>query len=378
MEIPFVYMRGGSSKGCFFLKSDLPQRESWDDLFLSVMGRDTKQIDGLGGSAVDNNKIIIVEPSEREDADVEYLVAQVMVGKGKINYTSNCGNMSSAVGPFSIMAGLVPAREGVTRVRMFNRNTDKLLEEDIPVKDGKVVEQGDCAIAGVPGTAAELKLNFVHPEGAKTGKLFPLGSHMDKFEVETDGEKKMVSASVLDISDIVVFIPAEEVGLTGTETPEEVKANTAAMSLAECIRGKVCERLGMVESWSEAAEKKPNSPKTVLFSRPKPCEASGGKLLEADDMDLCARVLFNGGQVHKSVPITVATAIGGIALFNDCVTGEILAGKAACVRIGHPSGVMNAYTDFVPGKDGQAELRGVAIQRTARRIISGTVYTVGI
>ena len=157
-KFPVIYMRGGTSKGCMFLKKDLPEdRSQWDHIFLQVMGGpDPKQIDGLGGTVSSNNKILIVSPSSRPDADVDYLVAQVVVGQPIVDYSANCGNMTAAVGPFAVMTGLVPAAEPVTKVRMYNENSGKVIEEFVPVKDGQVEEEGDCAIAGIDGTGAEL------------------------------------------------------------------------------------------------------------------------------------------------------------------------------------------------------------------------------
>ena len=200
-----VFMRGGTSKGCMFLKEDLPEdRNQWDEIFLQVMGNpDPKQIDGLGGTVSSNNKIVIVWKSDKENVDVEYLVGQVIVGKSQVDYKSNCGNMTAAVGPFAVEEKLVEVIEPITTVRMFNCNTGKLINVTVPCKDGTFAEDGDCEIAGVDGTAAELKVNFLNPAGAKTGKLLPTGNQIDVLDIEGLGK---IEATIFDVSNPMVLV----------------------------------------------------------------------------------------------------------------------------------------------------------------------------
>ena len=158
-KFPVVYMRGGTSKGIMFLEKDLPGREEWDDIFVQCMGSpDPKQIDGVGGCVSSNNKIVVVRPSERPGVDVDYIVGQSIVGQSKIDYKSNCGNMTAAVGPFAVESGLVDIKEPITNVHLFNRNTDKYIDVTVPIdhETGTFAQDGDCHIAGVDGTAAEL------------------------------------------------------------------------------------------------------------------------------------------------------------------------------------------------------------------------------
>lgn len=172
-------MRGGTSKGCMFHWEDLPQdRREWDSIFLQAMGDpDPKQIDGLGGTVSSNNKIVIVKKSERPGIDIEYLVGQVVVGRSQVDYKSNCGNMTSAVGPFAVEEGMVKVQEPITTVHLFNLNTDKYIDVTVPIDPDThtFAQNGSCRIAGVDGTAAELQVKFLDPAGAKTGKLFPAG-----------------------------------------------------------------------------------------------------------------------------------------------------------------------------------------------------------
>lgn len=374
MKIPCIYMRGGTSKGCMFLKGDLPEdRSLWDSIFLKVMGGpDPKQIDGLGGTVSSNNKILIVSRSENRDADVDYLVAQVVVGEPLVDYSANCGNMTAAVGPFAIMKGLVAATGGATRIRMFNVNTNKIIEEIVPTLNGEVVEEGDCEIAGIDGTGAELKINFLKPGGAKTGRLLPTGNAVDEIFVE--GLGKTVSVSAVDISGVFVFIRSRDLGMRGDELPSEVNANKELLKNIECIRGKVSVKCGLVEKWEDAAVKIAGSPKVVLISEPCDYTDIAGRSVSARDMDICVRVI-SVGQPHKASPMTGATAIGGTAFIKDCIMTEFLKGKQLtdCVRIGHPSGVMKVYADYVYGENG-IYFNAIAGQRTARRMMEGTLY----
>lgn len=374
MKIPCVYMRGGTSKGCLFLKKDLPEdRSQWDETFLKVMGGpDPKQIDGLGGTVSSNNKILIVSPGEQPGIDVEYLVAQVVVGEPVVDYSANCGNMTSAVGPFSIDQGLVRATDPVTKVRMLNLNTNKVIEEFVPTRDGRVEEDGDCAIAGIDGTGAELKVNFLNPAGAKTGKLFPTGKATDELEIDGLGR---ISVSAIDISNIFVFIDSADIGIQGDELPARLNSDRKLMDTLEQIRGMVAQRAGLVDRWQDAAQTTAGSPKLVIIVPPRTYTDIAGRLVRQEDMDICVRIV-SVGAVHKASPLTGATAIGGAAFIKDCIMQRYLGGRTLTdsVRIGHPSGVMKVYVDH-ESQDGEILFKGIAGQRTARKIMEGTVYT---
>lgn len=373
MKLPCVYMRGGTSKGAMFQKKDLPEdRTLWDEIFLKVMGGpDPKQIDGLGGTVSSNNKILVVSPSDKEGIDVEYLVAQVVVGEPVVDYSANCGNMTSAVGPFAISQGMVPAVEPVTKVRMLNLNTNKVIEEFVPVKNGVVEEDGDCAIAGIDGTGAELRVNFLNPAGAKTGKLFPTGKASEEIEVEGLGA---ISVSVIDISNVFVFVHSRDVGIRSGELPAELNGNKKFLDRIESIRGTVAQKIGLVDRWQDAKTLTAGSPKLVILAPPMDYTDIAGRAVRKEDMDICVRVI-SVGAVHKASPMTGATAIGGAAFIKDSIMQEYLQSKVLTdsVRIGHPSGVMKVYADYEI-KDGEICFRGIAGQRTARKIMEGFVY----
>ncbi len=369
-----VFMRGGTSKGCMFLESDLPAREEWDDIFVQVMGSpDPKQIDGMGGCVSSNNKIVVVRKSTLPGVDVEYLVGQSIVGKAQIDYKSNCGNMTAAAAPYAVEMGLVEnLTEPVTTVHMFNLNTNKYIDVTVPVKNGQFDNEGDCAIAGVDGTAGELKVNFLDPAGAKTGKLFPTGKAKEMLTLP-DGE---IEATILDVSNPIVLVRAEDLGLTGTELPAQVDAERAVSARLEAIRGAACVKMGFAGNLADATENSPAVPKVGFVSASQDYMGISGKQVSGENMDICARVI-SVFKCHKACPLTAASAISVAAAVPGTIVHELARQtEPGRVRIGHPSGVMTMFPYLDNGAKPLDEIRvsGVAVQRTARRIMDGTVY----
>lgn len=369
-----VFMRGGTSKGCMFLKQNLPEdRAEWDAIFLQAMGDpDPKQIDGLGGTVSSNNKIVVVWKSEEPGIDVEYLIGQVVVGKSQVDYKSNCGNMTAAVGPFAVEEGLVEAKEPLTTVHLLNQNTDKRIDVTVPCENGTIALEGDSVIAGVDGTAPELKVNFLNPAGAKTGKLLPTGNTLDILEIPEAGK---IEATVLDVSNPMVIVRAEDVGLKGTELPEEVNSNQEACELLEKIRGTVSCKMGFAKDLEDAAKNSPAVPKIGVFTKPVGFHNLEGEEVKKEEMDLCVRVI-SVFKCHKACPLTSASAISVAAFLEGSLLQKEL-GKPGkdqkTVRIGHPSGVMTMYPE-IEEKDGELDITGVAAQRTARKIMEGMLY----
>lgn len=368
-----VYMRGGTSKGCMFLREDLPEnREEWDSIFEQVMGcPDPKQIDGMGGTVSSNNKIVVVWKSEEDGVDVEYLVGQVIVGKEQVDFKSNCGNMTAAVGPFAVEEGLVEVKEPVTTVHLLNRNTDKYIDVTVPCRNGGFAQDGDCRIAGVDGTAAELKVKFLNPAGAKTGKLLPTGQVLDVLDIPGFGK---VEATILDVSNPMVLVRAEDIGVKGTELPGEINGDAALCELLEKIRGTAACRMGFARDLKDAEENSPAVPKVGFVTAPRNFTAIDGKNQAAEEMDVCARVI-SVFKCHKACPLTSASSIAVAAALEGSLVWSVMrkASSQGRVRIGHPSGVMTMYPEICT-KDGEIQVPSVAVQRTARRIMDGTVY----
>lgn len=370
-----VYMRGGTSKGCIFHKEDLPEnRAEWDDIFVQVMGSpDPKQIDGMGGTVSSNNKIVIVWKSDEPNVDIEYLVGQSIVGKSQIDYKSNCGNMTAAVPAYAVEEGMVDITEPITVVRMLNKNTDKYINVSVPIdpETHTFAQDGDCHIAGIDGTAAELKVNFLNPAGAKTGKLLPTGYVTDTFEI---GGKQIVY-SLVDVSNPLILVAAEDIGLTGTEMPTELDENKKASELLEQIRGKAAVLMGFAKNLEDAKVNSPAVPKVGVFTSPKDYQGISGNIVSAEDMDVCVRIL-SVFKCHKACPLTAANSVAVLAKLKDSVIDQKLHTAShgdSSVRIGHPSGIMKQYVDMTVSAN-HVEVKGVAGQRTARRIMDGCVY----
>lgn len=375
-KFPVVYMRGGTSKGCLFHREDLPEdSKEWDEIFLQVMGNpDPKQMDGMGGTVSSNNKIVIIWKSALPNVDIEYLVGQVIVGKKQVDYKSNCGNMTAAVPAYAVEEGMVPIVEPVTTVRMLNKNTDKYINVTVPIdpRTHTFAQEGDCHIAGIDGTAAELKVNFLDPAGAKTGKLLPTGKALDVLEI--DGRK--IEATILDVSNPLVLVRAEDVGLQGTELPAQVDADKEASALLEKIRGAAAVKMGFARDLEDATAHSPAVPKVGFFTAPVSYTDIAGNRVDAGQMDLCARVI-SVFKCHKACPLTAASSIAVAAFVQGSIIEKTLGrqpeGRQA-IRLGHPSGVMTVYPDLEAREEGNLDVKGVAVQRTARRIMDGTIY----
>ena len=370
-----VFMRGGTSKGCMFRKEDLPEdRREWDSIFLQAMGNpDPKQIDGLGGTVSSNNKIVVVWKSEEPGIDVEYLVGQVIVGKNKVDYKSNCGNMTAAVGPYAVEEGMVTIAEPITTVHMLNRNTDKYIDVTVPIdpETKTFAQDGDCVIAGVDGTAAELNVKFLNPAGAKTGTLLPTGNYTDILDIPGFGP---IEATILDVSNPMVLVKAEDIGMTGTELPEEINGNKEVSDLLEKIRGTACCQMGFAKNLQDATENSPAVPKVGFVTVPKSYTDIAGNQVEAEDMDVCARVI-SVFKCHKACPLTSASAISVAAALKGSVVEKAVRSKShtGSVRIGHPSGIMTMVPELKK-ENNELKLPSVGVQRTARRIMEGTLY----
>ncbi|MDR1481465.1 MAG: PrpF protein [Synergistaceae bacterium] len=371
-----VFMRGGTSKGLIFRREDLPEdQRDWDSIFLQAMGNpDVKQIDGLGGTVSSNNKIVVVWRSEKEGVDVEYLVGQVVVGKDQVDYKANCGNMTSAVGPFALDEGLVQPSGDLMTVRLFNKNTDKKIDVSFPLRDGRFALEGNCKIAGIDGTAAEIKVNFLDPAGAKTGCLLPTGKQREILDVPGVGK---IDVSIIDISGPFIMVNADDIGLEGIETPEEINSNAETCEKLEKIRGLAACTIGMACDMEDASANSPALPKIGVCSIPKRYKDLSGRTVDTTEMDLLVRVM-SVFKCHKASPLTAACAIAGMAVIDGTIPNSLMKRQVPetgeiPIRIAHPSGVMTMYADLQLS-GGKPFIAGVAAQRTSRRIMDGTVY----
>ena len=367
-KYPCVYMRGGTSKAVFFHEKDLPEDKSlWDDIFLKVMGTpDVKQIDGMGGTVSSTSKIAIIAPSNKPGVDVEYTFRQVDIVIPRVDGSANCGNISSAVGPFAIDEGLVPAVEPITVVRVLNTNTNKIIEEHVRVEDGHAMVHGNEVIQGVPGTGSRIDMYFEDPAGSKTGKLFPTGQKKEVFDVPGYGPAEV---TVLDCSNPMVFIKASDLGIKGSELTE-LNQNKDVMEHIERIRGIAAVKCGFEEKWEDARTKSTSAPKVSIVSAPQDYINMDGNEVKADTMDLCCRAI-SVGALHKAYPMTVAVGTGAAARIPGTIVNEIVkpAPDQDIIRLGHASGV----TEVDVKMGGEKVIKG-GVTRTARRIMDGWVY----
>ena len=366
-RLPCVYMRGGTSKAVFFHQEDLPADESeWPEIFMRVMGTpDVKQIDGMGGTVSSTSKIAVIKKSDRPGIDVDYTFRQVDIVIPRVDGSANCGNISSAVGPYAIDEGMVEAVEPVTVVRVYNTNTNKVIEEHVRVKDGHACMYGDEVVQGVPGTGSRIDMYFEDPAGSRTGKLFPTGNKREVFDVPDYGEAEV---TVLDCSNPMVFIKASDLGMQGTELTE-LNQNESIMEHIERIRGMAAVKMGFVEHWEEARTKATSAPKVSIISAPQDYKNMDGDIVKAEDMDICVRAI-SVGMLHKAYPMTVAVGTGAAALIPGTIVNDIVRKNgSASVRLGHSSGV----TEAIMKMDGENVLMG-GVTRTARRIMDGYVY----
>ena len=366
-KIPCVYMRGGTSKAVFFHQEDLPSNEEeWPEIFMKVMGTpDVKQIDGMGGTVSSTSKIAVIKKSERPGIDVDYTFRQVDIKIARVDASANCGNISSAVGPYAIDEGLVEAVEPITVVRVYNTNTDKVIEEHVRVKDGHACMYGDEVIQGVPGTGSRIDMYFEDPSGSRSGKLFPTDKKKEVFEVPEYGP---ITVTVIDCSNPVVCIRALDLGIRGTELTE-LNNNKDVMEHIERIRGMAAVKFGFVEDYMEARNKATSAPKVAIVSAPQDYVDMDGKTVSEDRMDLCVRAI-SVGQLHKAYPMTVAVATGAAARIPGTVVYDLVREtEGDVIRLGHSSGV----TDVDIKIDGEHVIKG-GVRRTARRIMDGYVY----
>lgn len=361
-------MRGGTSKAVFFHEKDLPEDKStWDEIFLKVMGTpDVKQIDGMGGTVSSTSKIAIISRSDRPDIDVNYTFRQVDILIPRVDGSANCGNISSAVGPFAIDEGLVEAVEPITVVRVLNTNTGKIIEEHVRVEDGHAMVHGDEVVKGVPGTGSRIDMYFEDPSGSKTGMLFPTGQKKEVFDVPGYG---FIEVTVLDCANPIVFIRAEDLGLKGTELTE-LNNNKDVMEHIERIRCLAALKCGFVDHWQDARTKSTSVPKVSLISKPQDYVDMDGNNVRTETMDICCRAI-SVGMAHKSYPMTVAIGTGAAARIPGTLVYDIVCpGESQdIIRVGHASGVTRVDVKM----DGERVIKG-GVTRTARRIMDGWVY----
>jgi 2-methylaconitate isomerase len=373
-RIPAVFMRGGTSNAVVFHAKDLPDdRALWDEIFLAALGSPDpygRQLDGMGGGISSLSKVCVVGPPTRADADIDYTFAQVQIREARVDYGANCGNMSSAMGPFAVDEGLVPCAGADALVRIHNTNTKKIIWSRFALDDGQAAVDGELAIPGVSGTGAPVKLEFRDPGGATTGKLLPTGNVADTLDVPGHGRFRV---SMVDAANACVFARAEELGVKGTEMPDELDGATALLEKLAAIRIVASVAMGIAKTPGEAMARKA-VPFVGFVSPAQDARLLTGGTIAAADIDLSARMLSNG-QPHRALPVTaslclaVAARLPGSVAFEACRPAD---DPEAELRIGMPSGVLTVAAS-VRKLEGAWHAEQGAFYRTQRRLFDGQV-----
>ena len=382
VRIPATYMRGGTSKGVFFRLQDLPAPaqvpgDARDALLLRVIGSPDPygaHIDGMGGATSSTSKCVILSKSSRPDHDVDYLYGQVSIDKAFVDWSGNCGNLSTAAGAFAIHAGFVDASripaDGTCVVRIWQANIGKTIIAHVPVTNGQVQETGDFELDGVTFPAAEIVLEFIDPsdEGEGGGSMFPTGNLVDDLEVPGVGTFKatMISAGIP-----TVFVNAGEIGYTGTELREAINTDAQALERFEKIRVAGALRMGLIKSPEEALRRQ-HTPKIAFVAPPRDYVASSGKTIAAGDIDLLVRAL-SMGKLHHAMMGTAAVAIGtAAAIPGTLVNLAAGGGERQAVRFGHPSGTLRVGAE-ARLVNGEWKVTKAIMSRSARVLMEGWV-----
>ncbi|WP_159654800.1 2-methylaconitate cis-trans isomerase PrpF [Vibrio atypicus] len=379
IKVAATYMRGGTSKGVFFNLKDLPTKaqqpgEARDKLLMRVIGSPDmygKQIDGMGGATSSTSKTVIVSQSEREDHDVDYLFGQVSIDKPFVDWSGNCGNLSAAVGPFAIHAGLIPAqripKNGIVEVRVWQVNIAKTIVVHVPIVNGQVQETGAFELDGVTFPAAEIQVEFMDPADGE-GSMFPTGNLIDDFDVPGMGT---LNATFVNAGIPTIFIDAESIGYQGVELQGDINNDVAALEAFETIRAYGALKMGLIETL-EQAQSRQHTPKVAFVSKPKTYLSSSQKRIEPSDIDLLVRAL-SMGKLHHAMMGTAAVAIASAA----CVPGTLVnlaagGGEKSSVTFGHPSGTLKVGAKATQTKHGWVVDKAV-MSRSARIIMEGFV-----
>jgi probable AcnD-accessory protein PrpF len=386
VRIPATYMRGGTSKGVFFRLQDLPERArvpgaARDALFMRVIGSPdpyAAHIDGMGGATSSTSKCVILSKSVRPGHDVDYLYGQVSIDKAFVDWSGNCGNLSTAAGAFAIHAGLIdPAgvpRNGSCTVRIWQANIGKTIIAHVPVVDGQVQETGDFELDGVTFPSAEIVLEFLDPsdDGEGGGSMFPTGNLVDDLAVPGIGtlQATMISAGIP-----TVFVNAADIGYKGTELREAINGDPQQLARFEQIRVAGALRMGLIKAPEEAARRQ-HTPKIAFVAPPQDYVAASGKTIAAADIDLLVRAL-SMGKLHHAMMGTAAVAIGTAAAIPGTLVNLAAGGGAPkAVRFGHPSGTLRVGAE-AKQVDGQWTVTKAIMSRSARVLMEGWVRVPG-
>ncbi len=366
------YYRGGTSKGVFFKGQDLPttNQEELNKIFLDIIGSpdpNGRQLNGMGGGVSSLSKCVIVSPSKREGIDVDYTFIQIAIDQPIADWSNNCGNLSSAVGPFAVNEGLVKVKDGEVTIKIYQVNTDKIIHSTFNVKNGFANPDGDYNIAGVSGSGSKIRLDYLEPGGSGTGKLLPTGNVIDA--VEVDGKK--IDISIVDAATPLVYIKSDDIGLKCTENPDELDANTGAMKIVQAIRNKAAVKIGLAKNENEVPL---GTPRIGIVSEPRDYVALDKSKISKDSYDICTR-MFSMGKAHKAIMGTAGVNIG-VACAIEGTLPFLVKRKDSNVletKVGNPSGIITAGA-VVDKQDNLFSAKSAVMYRTARPLMLGKVF----
>ncbi|HOV19090.1 MAG TPA: 2-methylaconitate cis-trans isomerase PrpF [Ottowia sp.] len=376
VAIAATLMRGGTSKGLFFLPSDLPaEPAARDALLLRAIGSPdpyARHIDGLGGATSSTSKVVLVQRSARSGCDVDYLFGQVAIDQPLIDWSGSCGNLAAAVGPFALHAGLVdgaPA-DGRATVRIWQANLGQRIVAHVPMQGGQVQEMGNFALDGVPFPAAEIRLDFLDPAGGGGLPLLPTGHVRDTLDVLGLGP---VEATLINAGNPTVIVHAAALGLAGAELPRALNADAALLARCEAVRAQAAVAMGLATTPEQATRERPATPKLALVAPPAGYVASDGRAVAAGQMDMLVRMV-SMAQFHHALPGTGAIALAAAAALPGTLLAPWRPAHGGGLRMGHPAGCIETEAEAGQDAGGAWHIRRVSVSRSARRLMTGQVW----
>ncbi|WP_299195369.1 2-methylaconitate cis-trans isomerase PrpF [uncultured Amphritea sp.] len=384
VKIPATYIRGGTSKGVFFRRQDLPEAaqqpgEARDNILLRVIGSPDpygQQIDGMGGATSSTSKTVILDKSSEPDHDVDYLFGQVAINKAFVDWSGNCGNLTAAVGAFAISNGLVDAERipenGICTVRIWQKNISKTIIAHVPMTNGEVQETGDFELDGVTFPAAEVVIEFMDPADGE-GSMFPTGNLVDDLEVPGIGTFK---ATMINAGIPTIFLNAADIGYTGTELQKDINSDAAALERFETIRAYGAVKMGLISDISEAVARQ-HTPKVAFVAPATDYVSSSGKQISAADIDVCVRAL-SMGKLHHAMMGTASVAIATAAAVQGSLVNLAAGGvERDAVVFGHPSGTLRVGAAASKQANGDWTATKAVMSRSARVLMEGFVRIPG-
>ncbi|MCH2453789.1 MAG: PrpF protein [Halobacteriales archaeon] len=370
-SIPAMIIRGGTSKGVYFKRSDLPSDEStWDQVLLRVFGSpDSMQIDGIGGSHSTTSKAMIVSPSQKDDFDLDYRFAQVSINNDTVDWGGNCGNLTFGVGVFGIESGMVKTIPShATNLTLYNENTNSAIEQSLSTtQDGSPQYEGDFTVYGVPGTGSPIRSRFVDPSGSVTNKLLPTGHTSEVISVDSIGD---IAVSIVDVTTPCVFVNASDLGVSAAISPAEINGDSDLLSTLEYIRSIACERAGIVDDFKNATSHSPGFPKVAIVGNPCDYTTLSGDKIASSNHDILARIM-SMQKAHPAYAVTGAMCTASAALLEGTIPNQALSPTHSgdSIILGHPKGTMRIGVGIVNN-----EITYTEADRTSRTIMEGNLF----